>query len=163
MCIRERQYGRKEGEVNASTHGDGCSVGMSAVEGDVDADKLGQQFTAHWIVEPGREEARTNVTRFLNLPYDTTAHYIAVHLHPFAESLSLVDLTTGQTLFTSKTRPAAGKIGIEHIDWFESREGLQLYASHEYELESVYNKHTRLLYNFDAHDHISRVSIIVTP
>ena len=27
---------------------------MSAVEGDVDADKLGQKFTAHWIVEPGR-------------------------------------------------------------------------------------------------------------
>lgn len=137
-----KHYGLEEGDVNASTHGDGCSVGMSAVEGDVDADKLGQKFTAHWIVEPGREEARTNVTRFLNLPYDTTAHYIAVHLHPFAESLSLVDLTTGETLFTSKTRPTTGKIGIEHIDWFESQEGLKLHKDHEYELVSVYNNTT---------------------
>lgn len=134
-----KHYGVEGDESDPSTHGEGCAVGMSAVEGDVDEDRLGQKFTAHWVVEPGREEAVTNVTRFLNLPYDTRAHYIAVHLHPFAESLSLRDRTTGETLFTSKTRPSEGRIGIDQIDYFESVEGLPLYKDHEYELLSVYN------------------------
>ena len=134
-----KHYGVEGEEHDPSTHGEGCAVGMSAVEGDVDEDRLGQKFTAHWVVEPGREEAVTNVTRFLNLPYDTRAHYIAVHLHPFAESLTLRDRTTGEVLFTSKTRPSEGRIGIEQIDYFESIEGLPLYKNHEYELVSVYN------------------------
>lgn len=137
-----KHYGVEGEETDPSTHGEGCAVGMSAVEGDVDADHLGQKFTAHWIVEPGREEAVTNVTRFLNLPYDTRAHYIAVHLHPFAESLSLRDRTTGAVLFTSRTRPSEGRVGIDHIDYFESVEGLPLYKDHEYELVSVYNNTT---------------------
>ena len=41
---------------------------------------------------------RTLVTELMSLPYDTTVHYIAVHLHPFAESLELIDLTTGKNV-----------------------------------------------------------------
>lgn len=134
-----RHYGLAADEVNAAQHGDGCSPGMSAVPGDEDADDFGQKFTAHWIVEPGREENRTNVTRFLNLPYDTTAHYIAVHLHPFAESLELIDRTTGESLFKSTARNSTDHIGLDHIEWYESKEGLPLYKTHEYELVSVYN------------------------
>jgi hypothetical protein len=67
-----RYYGVPHDEADPEELGGGCSVGKSAVEGDVDEDTHGQKFTAHWIVPPGREENRTNVTRFLNLPNDTS-------------------------------------------------------------------------------------------
>ncbi len=117
----------------------GCSVGMPAVQGDVDKDKFGQKFTGHWVVKPGREVNRTLVTKFLQLQFDTTIHYIAVHLHPFAESLELIDKTTGKTVFKAHAKNHADKIGIEHINNFESAEGIPIYKDHDYELISVYN------------------------
>ena len=134
-----RFYGFEEGEVDHDDMGPGCSVGQAAIAGDSDDDAHGQKFTAHWVVPPGREENRTNVTRFLNLPYDTTAHYIAVHLHPFAESLTLRDLTTGEDVFVAHVKPREGKVGLVHVDHYESAEGLPLHADHQYELVSVYD------------------------
>lgn len=135
-----RHYGFSSAESDAlEAAGGGCSAGKPAVEGDSDDDAHGQKFTAHWVVPPGREVNTTNVTRFLNLPYDTTAHYIAVHLHPFAESLTLKDLTTGTVLFDAKVRGPKDRIGIDSIDHYESTEGLPLYKDHQYELTSVYD------------------------
>lgn len=130
-------YGVEDPDIEE--HGSGCEVGSSAIDGDADVDRLGRKFTAHWIVQPGHEVTRTTVTEFLNLPFDTTAHYIAVHLHPFAESLELLDRTTGQTVFKSRVRAPDDRIGITEVDYFESVEGLPFYADHEYELISVYN------------------------
>ena len=120
-------------------HGEGCAVGNSAIDGDEDLDANGRKFTAHWVVEPGHEVTRTLVTEFLNLPFDTTAHYIAVHLHPFAESLELIDRTTGESVFKSRVRAPDDRIGILEVDHFTSVEGLPFHADHEYELVSVYN------------------------
>jgi hypothetical protein len=75
----------------------------------------------------------------MRLPFDTTVHYIAVHLHPFAESLELKDLTAGKSLYFSKARPSEGKIGLDHVDYLSSEEGIPLSADHEYELISAYN------------------------
>jgi hypothetical protein len=133
-----KYYGVPEGEVNPALHGQGCSVGFSAIEGSTDDDALGQRFTAHWVVEPGREVNTTNVTRFLNLPFDTEAHYIAVHLHPFAESLTLRDLTLDKDIFFAEVENSADKIGIDRVDYYSSKEGIKLYKDHEYELVSVY-------------------------
>ena len=134
-----RYYGvEHDGHTDSDMLGPGCSVGQAAIAGDVDKDSLGQEFTAHWQVEPGREVNTTNVTRFLNLPYDTTAHYIAVHLHPFAQSLTLRDLTTGESVYEAFTKQSEGRVGLEHIDHYEGAEGIQLYKDHEYELVSVY-------------------------
>ena len=74
----------------------------------------------------------------MNLQFDTTAHYIAVHLHPFAESLELRDLTTGETVFKSKARNFDDKNGLEEVEYFSSEEGLPLYQDHEYEVVSTY-------------------------
>ncbi|MFT4623746.1 MAG: hypothetical protein ACI8PZ_002402 [Myxococcota bacterium] len=138
-----RYYGvEHETHADADMLGPGCSVGQAAIAGDVDEDHLGQAFTAHWKVEPGREVNVTNVTRFLNLPYDTTAHYIAVHLHPFAHSLTLRDLTTGENVYEAFTRQAEGRVGLDHIDHYEGADGIPLYKDHEYELVSVYENTT---------------------
>jgi len=142
-----RYYGFEDGEVDPDTHGPGCSVGQAAIAGDNDVDGEGQQFTAHWLVPPGREENRTNVTRFLNLPYDTTAHYIAVHLHPFAESLVLRDLTTDEVVFDADVVNSTNRIGLDRVEYYSSKEGIKLYKDHQYELVSVYDNPTE-----DNHD-----------
>lgn len=134
-----RYYGVQHDDADPQELGEGCSVGMSAIEGDVDEDAHGQKFTAHWVVPPGKETNRTNVTRFLNLPFDTKAYYIATHLHPFAKSLTLNDLTTGETVYVSKAKNSKGRIGIDELDVYSSYEGIQLKKDHEYELVSVYD------------------------
>lgn len=134
-----RHYGVAMDEVDPDLHGPGCDIGQAAVAGDFDEDRHGQKFSAHWVVNPGREVNRTNVTRFLNLPYDTTAHYIAVHLHPFAERLVLRDLTKDEVVFEAKVDLSDGRIGIDRVDHFTSVEGLKLYKDHEYELISHYH------------------------
>jgi hypothetical protein len=131
-------YGVERESVDPNLLGQGCSVGQAAIAGQEDQDPLGQRFTAHWAVLPGREENVTNVTRFLNLPYDTTAHYIAVHVHPFATRLSLYDRTANVLVAEATTRNAEGRIGLDHIDHLESEEGIRFYKDHEYELVSVY-------------------------
>ncbi|MDY7094942.1 MAG: hypothetical protein SX243_18365 [Acidobacteriota bacterium] len=133
-------FGRGE-EWMAEGHeemGAGCLPGENASEHTYQDDE-GQEFTGHWVVPPGREVNRTLVTEILDLPFDTTVHYIAVHLHPFAESLELKDLTTGETVFKSEVRPADEGIGIDHVEYFSSPGGVPLYRDHEYELVSVYD------------------------
>lgn len=135
-----RHYGFTPEEVaQMDAMGSGCSAGTSALPGDSDDDQHGQQFTAHWIVPPGKEVNVTNVTRFLNLPYDTTVHYIAVHLHPFAERLVLEDLTAKKVVFDAKVHPTVGKVGITSVDHFESAQGIPLFKDHQYQLTSTYN------------------------
>jgi hypothetical protein len=109
-------YGVDKKDSDMDTHGAGCSVGLPAVKGDVDEDRFGQKFTGHWVVKPGREVNKTLVTKFLQLQFDTTVHYIAVHLHPFAESLELIDRTEGKTVFKALTKQTKDKVGLAHID-----------------------------------------------
>ena len=134
-----RYYGMANHDADEDEFGPGCSVGQAAIAGDADTDRLGQKFTAHWVVEPGVEVNRTNVTRFLNLPYDTHAHYIAVHLHPYAESLILKDLTSGKVVYESDVSLSEGRIGIDRVDYYSSPEGIPFFKGHEYELISRYN------------------------
>lgn len=126
--------------VDPSVHGEGCGIGEPAVDGKSHQleDGFGRRFTSFWLVKPGREVNHTRVTPMLALPYDTTAHYITAHLHPFAESLELRDLSTGETVFKSRTRQADGRIGLAEVEHYASPEGIPLYRDHEYELISIY-------------------------
>lgn len=136
-------YGMSTGRADPDKHGPGCMIGPAVESPTEDEhivdDGMGRLFTGHWLVEPGREENHTLVTRPLLLPYDTTIHHIAVHLHPFAESLELHDLTTGKTVYRSTTRQAEKGIGLAEVEYFSSVEGLPIYRGHEYELISIYN------------------------
>lgn len=126
------------GRPDPEQHGPGCLVGEAASEHSYD-DGYGRSFTGHWVVPPGREENRTLVTKLMRIPYDTTIHYVAVHLHPFAESLALRDLTAGETLFASTAQNFEDRIGLARVEALASAEGLPVYADHDYELVSVYN------------------------
>ncbi len=87
---------------------------------------------------------RTLATTWMQLPFDTSVHYIGVHLHPFAESLELRDLTTGKTVFKSEVRGPRERVGIEHVEYFSSPEGISVFEGHEYELVSPYNNSTEV-------------------
>ena len=125
-------------QPDEETHGPGCLVGDAASEHQYE-DGLGRKFSGHWVVPPGRQVNRTLVTGLMRVPYDTRIHYIAVHLHPFAESLELRDLTTGETVFKSLAENFEDRIGLAHVDYFASEEGIEVFADHEYEMVSVYH------------------------
>lgn len=127
---------------DTALHGPGCMIGAGINGSRHLKDSFGRKFASHWIVKPGREVNKTLVTEWMNLPFDTTVHYIAAHLHPFSESLELRDLTSGETVFKTKVRASVGKIGIEEVDYFSSEQGIALYTDHQYELISVYNNTT---------------------
>ncbi len=127
---------------NPEKQGAGCSLGIhtpNAGNQNIYMDTYGRKFTGHWVVKPGREVNHTNVTKFLNIPFDTTLHYANVHLHPYAESLELRDITADKTIFKSHIRNQENRIGISFADFFSSQEGVPVYKDHEYELISVYN------------------------
>lgn len=128
-------------DASNSKHAKGamCLPGKMVNDWDTEEDCNGKKFTGHWVIEPGREINRTRVTTLLAIPFDTTIHYIAVHLHPFAETLELRDLTTKKTIFTSKAINYKDRVGLEHVEAFSSEEGIPVFSNHEYELVSVYN------------------------
>ncbi len=101
-------------------------------------DRFGRKFAGHWILPPGRQENKTLVTNWMNLPGDATVHYIASHLHPFATTLLLKNLTTGETVFSSNASGYADKIGLSNVTTFADTDGIPLDGDHEYELTSVY-------------------------
>jgi hypothetical protein len=125
-------------EPDPEVHGEGCLIGEPAGERE-HVDSSNQTFLGHWVVPPGRQENHSLVTHWLSLSEDTTIHAIAVHLHPFAESLSLFDLTTGETVYKADARGPKDLIGLNYVDFFASEEGIPIYKDHEYEVVSVYN------------------------
>lgn len=124
-------------------HAGSCLIGArapQAVASSADyTDPSGRRMTGHWIVPPGRQVNASDITWFLRLPFDTRMHYAAIHLHPFAESLSVRDVTNGATVLLARaTNPKVG-VGLVHVDTFSSVPGFPLQKDHKYELVSVYN------------------------
>lgn len=134
-------FGAQEEGHGGHGEGTGCLARENASDHAYD-DGIGRVFTGHWVVKPGREVNHTDVTKILALPYDTKVHYIAVHLHPLAQSLSLIDKTTGKAVFVSQAKNAVGKLGLDHVQALSSPQGVQMHADHSYELVSVYENTT---------------------
>jgi hypothetical protein len=105
-------------------------------------DTLGHRFSGHWIVPPGKHRVRTVVTKWMNLEADTRVHYIGVHVHPFAQQITLRDMTTDQEVFTSRIIPLEGRIGISKVTDLSSTSGVRLYVDHHYELIADYDNPT---------------------
>ena len=51
-------------------------------------------------------------------------------------------MTTGTVIVQSRAVNPSKGIGLAHVETFTSLEGIPLYATHKYELESVYNNTT---------------------
>lgn len=129
-------------------HGPSCLIGQRAPNaGGMSADYVdphGRHMTGHWVVPPGKQVNASDVTWFLNLPYDTTTlHYAVVHLHPFAQSLTLRDTTTNTDVVVAKAKNPKGRLGLDRVDDFVSVPGVTLYKNHNYSLISVYDNPTK--------------------
>lgn len=105
-------------------------------------DHEGRTFAGHWVVKPGREVRTTPINGWLDMREDLKVHYVAVHLHPFAESLQLRDVTTGKTVLASQAENRPERIGLARVDQISSAQGITLRKDHEYELVSAYNNTT---------------------
>lgn len=121
--------------------GASCMPGENAGT-DVYRDKFGRMFSGHWAVKPGKEENHTVITENMSVPYDTEIHAIGVHLHPFAESLILKDLTTDKVIYKSEPTQKTGAVGLANVPYYSDQEGIPLYKDHEYSMISVYNNTT---------------------
>lgn len=98
------------------------------------SDEDGNTLTGHWVIFPGRKTYRSEVTKQLALKDTSSMHHISVHLHPFAEELSLRDMTSDSILFISKAKNYKDKIGLQKANSFSSSQGVILYPDHQYEL-----------------------------
>jgi hypothetical protein len=105
-------------------------------------DHEGRTFSGHWVVKPGREVRTTPINGWLDMRQDLKVHYVAVHLHPFAESLQLRDKTTGQTVLASAAENRPERIGLARVDQISLPKGITLHKDHDYELVSAYNNTT---------------------
>jgi hypothetical protein len=101
--------------------------------------KDGKSYGPHWIIKTGRDTFRYDVTEMLHLTANTTMHFANVHLHPYAESLTLRDITSDSILFTSYVKNRRDKIGMDNIDVYSSEKGTMLFKDHQYELVCVSN------------------------
>jgi len=128
--------------ADPDVHGESCSVGEVLDVSNQFENPDGNTYTNHWVVEPGREENHTLVTPRLGLKQDVSVHYIAVHVHPYAESIELRDLTTGETVYKSLITNRKDRIGIVSAEHYSSAAGFTLFKDHEYTLISVYQNDT---------------------
>ncbi|MEP2935005.1 MAG: hypothetical protein ABJM06_04760 [Gilvibacter sp.] len=94
----------------------------------------GRRMSGHWVIFPGKQTYRSLVNDQLQLKDTTRLHHIATHLHPFAESLSLKDITADTIIFKALAINHQDKIGLEKIAEFTSEEGVLLYPDHDYQL-----------------------------
>ena len=91
------------------------------------------------MVPPGQHVYRTEVTQQMNLPFDTMAHYITGHLHPYGESMELIDLETKQAVFTITAKCFEDRLGVASMSDIVSRAGIALVKGRRYELVARYN------------------------
>jgi len=79
-------------------------------------DHEGRTFAGHWVVKPGREVRTTPINGWLDMRQDLKVHYVAVHLHPFAESLTLRERQVMVLVVSGLlNKQVGGELGISEI------------------------------------------------
>ena len=129
-------------ELGAQGAGNEIPLCEPATGWEVHAGPNGQRQTGHWIIPKGRSSITHDVTAQLALPYDTTVHYIWMHLHPFGEHMVLKDRSTGKTVWEGRARSHPIKMVLLATDHYSSSKGIPLYKDHRYELTTTYNNPT---------------------
>lgn len=98
------------------------------------SDKSGNTLSGHWVIPKEKHTYRSEINEQLNLKDSLRLHFSAIHVHPFATSIALVDKTTNKTIFKSAITNYKDKIGLIKVEAFSSKEGIWLYKNHDYEL-----------------------------
>ncbi len=107
-------------------------------------DGNGGMLSGHWVIPPGKKTYRSSVNSQLQIKDSMRLHAASVHVHPFATSLTLFDKTAEKVIFQSKIENHKNRIGLKHIDFLSSEQGLMMYAQHDYELIEEVNNTTQI-------------------
>ena len=108
-------------------------------------DGQGNKLSGHWVIPVGKHTYRSNIDNQLQITTDSLRlHAAAVHVHPFATSLTLWDKTSKRAIFTSNMVNHTNKIGLSKIDAFCSETGIWMLKNHEYELVLEVNNTTNI-------------------
>ena len=97
-------------------------------------DEKGLSYSGHWVISPGKQRFKFDITEQIALKDSTSLHHIATHLHPFAEKLLLIDKTNNTSIYVSKATNYTKKIGLKEVSYLSDKKGIMLYPTHEYEL-----------------------------
>jgi hypothetical protein len=97
--------------------------------------------TDHWLVPPGRQVLRSDVRRGV-IGFDGMIHFIKVHLHPYGESLTLVDKLTGEVVWKGNARNHPERAHLVAVDGYSSTLGIPIHRDRDYELITVYENPT---------------------
>lgn len=98
-------------------------------------DGSGGKLSGHWVIHPGKSTWNGKINHQLQIKDSLRLHAAAVHVHPFATSLKLIDKTDNRVLFDSKVQNYKDKIGLKSVGAFSSESGIWMYKNHEYELQ----------------------------
>lgn len=96
--------------------------------------KSGMTYSGHWVVFPGKNTYKFDVTEQISLNDSTSLHHIVTHLHPFAEKFSLLDKTTNTPIFIADAINYSEKIGLKKVTYLSDKKGVNLDPTHQYEL-----------------------------
>ena len=128
-------------DLAAPTHpGATCCVSNASAGGLLK--QFGSDNTIHWMIPPGKHSFKTDVTAQMELPYDTTAHLITGHLHPYGKSLRLVDKQSGKVVFEIISQDFSDKIGVQHMSEVQSPKGVPIRKDSQLELVAEYENTT---------------------
>ena len=97
-------------------------------------DGKGNKLSGHWVIPTGKNMYRSGINQQLQIKDSLRMHAAAIHVHPFATSLTLYDKTTKSIVFRSDIVNHKNSIGLTKIGYFSSSEGVWLYKTHDYEL-----------------------------
>lgn len=98
-------------------------------------DEKGNKLSGHWVIPTGRKIYRSNIDSQLLFAGDSMRlHAAAVHVHPFATSLTIWDKTSDKAIFRSRITNHQQKIGLSKIDALCSEMGIWMHRNHRYEL-----------------------------
>ncbi|RAR51116.1 hypothetical protein [Flavobacterium lacus] len=97
-------------------------------------DGSGNKLSGHWVIPTGKNTYRSGINHQLEIKDSLRLHAAAIHVHPFATRIMLLNKTTQKPVFVSEVTNHKNSIGLTNIENFTSKEGIWLYANQEYEI-----------------------------
>lgn len=104
----------------------------------------GSSAHGHFVVPPGAHTFSTVVPQVLldRFSFESKVHYIRMHLHAFAESMEIYDVTMKRSVWKgfAKTDPKVAT--LVHTDFYSDATGFSLNPRHVYKVVSNYTNPT---------------------
>ena len=107
-------------------------------------DRNGNMLSGHWVIPIGKKTYSSSINNQLQIKDSLRLQAAAIHVHPFATSISIFDKTANKTIFKSNIVNHKKSIGLTKIDAFSSIEGVWMYTNHDYILTMDVNNTSQI-------------------